>query len=708
MKNKIQSAFDMEKQQLEKIAAEIERQIKKLEEVPRYFGEDITEQALDERREQARKNLRIAEEEPFFGRLDFNVEGNDQPDEIYIGKVGVSKEASNDLMVIDWRAPVASLFYSYSGGEEEIYYISPEGKIEGDIHLKRNVVIRKQKLQRVVDTYVKGITEAGGTDEFLLYRLGDRKDNRLRDIVSTIQAEQNHIIRAEKNQPLIIQGVAGSGKTTVALHRLAYLLYHYRDHLSANQMIIFAPNRMFLDYISNVLPELGVGGIQQTTFNEWAVEVQEEQITVSDGRDELESIFSSRSNGAIMTRESGRLKGSLAYKSVIEDALDDFEKKMIPASDLKLWDGCVLSASSIKKWNEEQRHFPIAMRRNRILKRLKSWAKQKVNEMLPHERKERKKTADKQMKAYMKAWPDHSAFTFYKELYKKTRIQDFARPLQDYLPAEIIADTRKRMNKREVTAEDLPALIWIHQKLSGMDKQFIYQHLVIDEAQDFSPFHIEVLKSYVREDSFTILGDISQGIHSYRGIEKWQEFIDVFGEGNSKYVQMERSYRSTLEIIEYANRILQNMRHTSGLAKPVFRSGEPVREIKVNKTERMEKVLSILERIQRSGAHSIALVGRTAKNCAEIHERLMDEGVEASLITADQTGYQGGISVIPVYLTKGLEFDAVMMLDTDPSNYQFNDEDAKLLYVGCTRALHQLWVLYENELTPLFRTKLNL
>ncbi|WP_261130285.1 3'-5' exonuclease [Bacillus sp. Marseille-Q3570] len=704
----MQSAFDMEKQQLEKIAAEIESQIKKLEEVPRYFGEDITEQALDERREQARKNLRIAEEEPFFGRLDFNVEGNDQPDEIYIGKVGVSKEASNDLMVIDWRAPVASLFYSYSGGEEEIYYISPEGKVEGDIQLKRNVVIRKQQLQRVVDTYVKGSTEAGGTDEFLLYRLGDRKDNRLRDIVSTIQAEQNHIIRAEKNQPLIIQGVAGSGKTTVALHRLAYLLYHYRDHLSANRMIIFAPNRMFLDYISNVLPELGVGGIQQNTFNEWAVEVLGEQMTVSDGSGELESIFSSRSTVAIIARESGRLKGSLAYKDVIEEALDDFEKKMIPDSDLKLWDGCVLSVSFIKKWNEEQRHFPIAMRRNRILNRLKSWAKQQVEEMLPHERKERKKTADKQIKTYMKAWPDHSAFTFYKELYKKKTIQDFARPFQDFLSAEIIEDTRKRMNKREVSAEDLPALIWIHQKLSGMDKQFIYQHLVIDEAQDFSPFHIEVLKSNVREDSFTILGDVSQGIHSYRGIEKWQEFIDVFGEGNSNYVQMERSYRSTLEIIEYANRILQNMRHTSGLAKPVFRSGEPVREIKVTKTERMKKVLSILERIQSSGAQSIAIVGRTAKICAEIHERLMDEGIKASLITADQTGYQGGISVIPVYLTKGLEFDAVLILDTDPSNYQFNDEDAKLLYVGCTRALHQLWVLYENELTPLVRTKLNL
>ncbi|MCF6411081.1 HelD family protein [Pseudalkalibacillus salsuginis] len=704
----MQSAFDVEKQQLEQIAAEVKSQIIKLEKIPRYFGEDITEQALDDRREQARKSLRIAKEEPFFGRLDFHAKGKPGPEEVYIGKVGVTEESTNDLMVIDWRAPVASLFYSYSGGEEDIYYIAPEGRVDGDIHLKRNVVIRNQKLQRVVDAYVKGSTETRGTDEFLLYRLGDKKDNRLRDIVSTIQAEQNHIIRADKNQPLIIQGVAGSGKTTVALHRLAYLLYHYRDHLSATQMIIFAPNRMFLDYISNVLPELGVGGIQQTTFDEWAQGILEEGITVSDRAGELESIFSKGLGINQHIREAGRLKGSLAYKKVLEDALDQFEKTMVPETDLKLWEGAVLPSSTVKKWNDEQRHFPISVRRKRIMNRLKTWAQNQVGEMLPHERKERKKTADRQLKAYMKEWPDHNAFTFYKELYKKTRLQSFALPIQGYLPRGVIDDTRKRMNKKEVTSEDLPALIWIHQRLFGMDKQGTYQHVVIDEAQDFSPFHINVLSLYVTEDSFTILGDISQGIHSYKGIEKWKEFIGVFGEGKSKYVQMKRSYRSTLEIIEYANRILQNMRHTVGLAKPVFRSGEPVREIQIGRTDRTGKLISIIEQIQKSDANSIALIGRTAKDCKEVHERLTEHGIGVSLITADQTNYQGGISVIPVYMTKGLEFDAAVVLDADPDHYQLNDSDAKLLYVGCTRALHQLWVLYEDELTPLVRTKLNL
>lgn len=705
MSEKNQSAFEVEKQQLNNIAAEINDQLERLGKIPRYFGEDITEQAIDDRREQMRKNLRIAKSEPYFGRLDFQEDGKMSPDKLYIGKVGVSKDASNELMVIDWRAPVASLFYSFNGGEEDIHYDSPEGVVEGDIHLKRNVVIRNENLQRVVDSYVKGSDESGVTDEFLLYRLGDKKDNRLRDIVSTIQAEQNHIIRAEKNKPLMIQGVAGSGKTTVALHRLAYLLYHYRDHMSANQMVIFAPNKMFLDYISNVLPELGVGGIQQTTFSEWAHDILGRKFRVRDETANLNDYFSTK----LQIRDdssAGKIKGSLAFKSMIDEAFSVYERNLIPKEDLVLWDGCKIDWKLIKQWHEEQRHFPTKIRRNKIQNRLKAWIKQQVENQLPHERKERRKTADHKLRAYMKAWPDYDAFSFYKELFKKSKVLAFAQPVQQNLPVDIVEETRKRLNKKEVTDEDLPAMLWIHQKLVGKDKQFTYQHIVIDEAQDFSPFHLEVLKSNSMEDSFTILGDISQGIHSYKGIDRWQEFIDVFEEKNSQYVELKRSYRSTYEIIEYANRILENMKHTGGLAKPVFRSGDPVKEIQLDPNERVEKIKSIIQEMKGSEIDSIAIVGRTANDCEELYQSLVAVGEEeATLITADQSEYKGGISIIPVYLTKGLEFDAVIMIDADHHNYQHNDRDAKLMYVGCTRALHQLWILHEEAITPLVGTK---
>lgn len=202
--------------------SKMDEQLEKLEKVPIYYGEDIKEQVLESMRESSRKNLRIGVQEPYFGRLDFEEDGQLEPNPIYIGKVGVSDEDTMKPIVIDWRAPVASMFYSFTGGEEPAFYHSPDGLIEGNIYLKRNISIRKRELERVVDTYVKGSNDLSLADDFLLYRLGENKDNKLKDIVSTIQAEQNDIIRAEKNMPLIIQGVAGSGKTTIALHRLLF------------------------------------------------------------------------------------------------------------------------------------------------------------------------------------------------------------------------------------------------------------------------------------------------------------------------------------------------------------------------------------------------------------------------------------------------------------------------------------------------------
>lgn len=291
-----QSAYQEELQQLTKTAAEIDRQIEYLRDIPRYYGEDLTEQVLDSIRETNRLNLSIATNEPYFGRLDFQEDEKEYLIPLYIGKVGVADETTGELLVIDWRAPVSSMFYSFTGGDELASYESPEGIIQGLVYLKRNLVIRQKNLQRVVDTYVKGSENSSLGDEFLIYRLGENKDNRLRDIVSTIQTEQDRIIRSTKNKPLIIQGVAGSGKTTVALHRLAYLLYQYRENVRAEKMIIFAPTSMFLDYISNVLPELGVGGIQQTTFSDWALDLLDNEVTLVDSSDKLGQWFSLEEN----------------------------------------------------------------------------------------------------------------------------------------------------------------------------------------------------------------------------------------------------------------------------------------------------------------------------------------------------------------------------------------------------------------------------
>lgn len=223
MDDTIQSAYQEEEQRLKDTMKEVDQQLARLQSVPVYTGHDFTEQVLEAGREERRQRLSKSVKEPYFGRLDFEELGTGSSKPLYIGKVGVDREEYTDQpLVIDWRAPVASLFYSFTGGDGPAEYESPEGIIEGLVYLKRNIVIRQQILERVADTYNRDSDQPAVSDEFLVYRLGENKDNKLRDIVSTIQAEQDRIIRAARNTALIIQGVAGSGKTTVALHRLAF------------------------------------------------------------------------------------------------------------------------------------------------------------------------------------------------------------------------------------------------------------------------------------------------------------------------------------------------------------------------------------------------------------------------------------------------------------------------------------------------------
>ncbi|MEX2104373.1 MAG: 3'-5' exonuclease [Bacilli bacterium] len=701
----MQSAYQEELQRLEKTAAEIEHQLKTLQQIPRYYGDDFTEQALDNIREMKRNSLPIAVAEPYFGRLDFQEEGHAKPTPLYIGKAGVEDDRTNELLVIDWRAPVASLFYTFTGGEDAVSYESPDGIIDGLVFLKRNLVIRQQILQRVVESYVKGSDNLGVTDEFLLYRLEENKDNRLRDIVSTIQEEQDSIIRSVKNQALIIQGVAGSGKTTVALHRLAYLLYRYRENINSEKMIIFAPNSMFLDYISSVLPELGVGGIQQTTFSDWALNTLEDRVKLTDPSIRLSHWFSLDSKHPVVDDEvPGRFKGSIAFMQLLDQVLISYEECYVPSGDFVPWDGVVLSNDLVRTWfYHENKHYPLAKRRERVIARIKRWIEMELDKVWETKvQKELKKKAGQRLRSFMKTWPDHTPYTFYQLLFNNKKSQAFIPPnVISTIPESIIESSMKRFNKHEVELEDLSPLLFIHRRLYGKDSNDYFDHVVIDEAQDFSPFQVALLKEQTRGNSFTILGDLSQGIHSYQGIRSWDEFASMFEAGETAYYELVRSYRSTMEIIQFANEILDRSGETVTLAKPVFRSGDPVHVLNVSEKNRISAIIKAVQELQKSEWNTIAVIGRTADECRQIFTEIHKAGLSATIIDANQREYQGGLSVLPVYLAKGLEFDAVLLVDVDAEHYKLNADDAKLLYVGCTRALHQLSIHYAGEISPL-------
>lgn len=681
-----------EQDRLRETLSEIERQRAAIG--PVYYGDDFVEQLLEGKREETRQRLAVLGAEPYFGRLDFREHGRPEAEPLYIGKRGMDRGDTGEPYIIDWRAPVASLFYSFTGGDELVQYEAPEGTIEGEVHRKRNLQIRDQALQRVVESYVRGGDNLGIGDEFLLYRLGEKKDNRLRDIVSTIQAEQDRIIRAPRNLALIIQGAAGSGKTTVALHRLAYLLYQYQGQVKAERMVIFAPNAMFLDYISGVLPELGVGNVRQTTFAEWALDRLEGEVALAADAGEGRSWFSLGGGRPVLDdRTPGRLKGALRYKEWLDAELDRLETEFLADQDFEAWERCVLPARTIREWFDvEYRHYPLAKRRERLLGRMNRWLEMQLKEIGDARiRKDRAKTGKQRLKAFGKRLPEASPLAFYRTL--------FERP-PAWMPDEVAASTKAVLKKGAVMPEDLAALVWIHLRFHGPGETF--DHVVLDEAQDISPFQIALLNTMMAEPSFTILGDLAQGIHAYRGITRWEEFAEVFPEDRSAYHELRMSYRSTLEIIAFANRILPHTGTSLPPAQPVFRSGEPVKLVDVaSGPERIRTIVDYIADNREHGMQTISVIARTDETCRMLAAELAAAGVDARLISEGQTRYGGGVSVVPVYLAKGLEFDAVLIADADVAHYAANPQDAKLLYVACTRALHRLTLLHEGALTPL-------
>ncbi len=690
--NALSEVFRDERERLLETFSEIERQRAAIG--PVYYGDDFVEQLLEGKREETRQRMAVLGAEPYFGRLDFREHGHPQAAPLYIGKRGMDRGDTGEPYIVDWRAPVASLFYSFTGGDNAVQYEAPEGTIEGEVHRKRNLQIRDKMLQRVVESYVRGGDNLGIGDEFLLYRLGEKKDNRLRDIVSTIQAEQDRIIRAPRNLALIIQGAAGSGKTTVALHRLAFLLYQYQGQIKAERMVIFAPNSMFLDYISGVLPELGVGNVRQTTFAEWALDRLEDEVTLAADSGEGRSWFSLEGGRpALDDKVPGRLKGSLRYRDWLDAELVRLEAEYLTDADFEAWDRCVLTANLIREWFDvEYRHYPLAKRRERLLGRMNRWLEMQLKEIGDARiRKDRAKMGKQRLKAFAKRLPEASPLAFYRSLFAQA---------PEWMPDAVAASTKASLKKGTVMPEDLAALVWIHRRFHGPGEMF--DHVVLDEAQDISPFQIALLNTMMAEPSFTILGDLAQGIHAYRGIARWEEFKEVFPEDRSAYHELRMSYRSTLEIIAFANRILPHTGTSLPPAEPVFRSGEPVKLIDVaSGQERIRVIADFIADNRERGMQTIAIVARTDDNCRSLAAKLEAAGVDARLVAEGQTRYGGGVSVVPVYLAKGLEFDAVLIADADDAHYAANQQDAKLLYVACTRALHRLTLLHEGTLTPL-------
>jgi len=661
---------------------------------------------------------------PYFARIDFKAT-DFKKQKYYIGKFSLMDDKSKEPIVIDWRSPIAGIYYEGRLGEVE--YKSPQGVINGDLSLKRQFTIEAGELVDYIDIDITT------NDAFLQTSLEAGADNRLKDIASSIQAEQNRVIRADITGPLIVQGVAGSGKTTIALHRIAYLIYTYEDKFIPENFMVIAPNRLFINYISEVLPELGVERINQTTYTDFVLGLIGHKFKVINPHEKLVDLIENKlyEKEKNLLQKAATFKGSLLYKELIDKYIENLEATFLPEEDFILESHVIYSYEDIKRLFLEEYTFLPVYKRLPLIKKVLSnklkTAKQKILQEieerynkeielirysmeeseetrlklieLADERdeklKEIKSPANTIIKKYLAKFPNLDLYKYYQDIISnlESLTANFFQILDKELVQFLSKNSLELLSKKNLEFEDLAALVYLKHRLFGFDEKTEVNHVVIDEAQDFNLFQFYILKTVLSTNHFSILGDLSQGIYSYRGTKDWHEVISqVFPDTQSQFLTLEQSYRTTIEIMDLANNVIKNAQLPNViLAKPVIRHGDKPQIAEFKNTK--EIIDSITEKLAelKGKFKSAAIICKTLDDCKLVKSHLQKEGIKADILKGDEKEYHGGIVIVPSYIAKGLEFDIVFIVNIH-GEYTFNELDVKLLYVAITRAMHKLYV----------------
>lgn len=689
------------------------------------------------------KDLKImdyAQSTPYFGRIDFQENGRDEQEVIYIGKHGLHDQQREVPIVVDWRAPIADIYYS--GHSQEVFYKAPRGEIRGKLFLKRRYEISSGCLQEIYDeqTSESKIEDSlKGRGDFLIEALSRSNQGRLKEIVATIQDQQNKVIRSDMLKPLVVQGVAGGGKTTIALHRMAYLIYNNRRSIHNPNYMVVAPNRLFLNYISEILPDLGVEDVFQTTFEDWAMTIIQKKMKLTHRIDQLNDLMKCRDESGRIMATAAKIKGSILFKKVIDNLIRQLEHSIIPNHSLSIEGVEVLEAKAIYQvFITSNLHLAL---KERILK-LKEYLKNKIKsdikeyyeriEQIYEERlqsirqtstniealrpqliqiyderdekmKQFKKSIAKGVDAYIASLPPLDVFTFYKEAFQSQEIiKAFGSPVGEDLLNRAIEKITLQLKDNLYDNEDLAPLAYIKMKLFGLDDKNKYNHIVVDEAQDMDEFKLAALREVCINDSFTFVGDLSQGIYSYKGIQNWEKSMKrVFKDRDYHYHILTTSYRSTVEIVKFANEIIKKCDDLKPvLAEPVFRNGDLPSLIQCSDEAHMVlTVIKTIHHLKEEQYQSVAVICKDLTTTEKVYGLLNKKIKEVYLLTDQTTDFKEGVVIIPSYLAKGLEFDSVILWDVNEATYQLNPIDVKLLYIGATRALHKLVLLYQNNLS---------
>jgi len=683
--------------------------------------------------------LRRMQEVPYFGRIDFIEDGMPSKEQIYIGISTLTDESGDNFLIYDWRSPIASVYYDYQPGRAK--YTSPEGEIEGILERKWQYLIRGGILQSMFDT---SITIG---DEILQEVLGKGNDKHMHNIVATIQQEQNRIIRHDRGKLLIVHGAAGSGKTSAALQRIAYLLYKYRGNLNPEQIILFSPNTMFNHYVSNVLPELGEENMQQVTFQEYLDHRLSKEFHVENPYEQLEYVLTAKNTPSYHSRVASiQFKASTRFYKVIEKYRKSLELSGMLFNSIKFRGKLIVTAEQIA---ERFYHNDTSLRFPNRLEKLKDWLIKKLNDAEKVEWKKpwvqeeiellseddyqkvytylakkrgfkRESIADYEMEpkalarliVHQKLKPLRKqimAFQFVdlKGIYK----QLFSNPIQikqwidEEIPeglAEICQLTLEMLDEGNLFYEDATPFLLIKELIQGFQTNSSIKHVLVDEAQDYSPFQFEFLKRLFPLARMTVLGDFNQAIFSHaREMDDFHTVMSIFGKDDTEVMNMTRSYRSTKPIIEFTRKLIPNGERII----PFERDGErPVLTRINNHTELHHSITSKVTTLRSLGCKSIAIICKSAEESKHAFEALSNIK-DIKLLTNSSIEYEQGVVVIPSFLSKGIEFDAVIIYDA--SEQVYGDESLRrLFYTACTRAMHYLQLYSVGKPTPLLKNVL--
>lgn len=656
------------------------------------------------------RKLKLIENSPYFGRLDFFDAEMDETLNVYIGLVSLVDPKTKEHLVFDWRAPISSLFYDYGLGEA--VYHSPGGDVRGEITLKRQFKIEDKELKYMFDNSLKI------DDDVLQEMLGKRADDKMRHIVNTIQREQNQAIRDEGHDLLLVTGPAGSGKTSIALHRAAYLLYRHRDNIKSTDIVIFSPNKVFNDYISNVLPELGESNILQTTFSEYVDHTLNIDIPVESFANHMEYILS-RADVAERI-DTIRFKISSQFLNAINKLADYVETEMIKFQDVSFRGTTLFTADELKNlFTQTYAYLPPVARIQKMLRRIKyvldPLRKAEITKIIRRYEQEnanpemawqiRRKAIIqireeyKQVFEQINKWLKIDVFAIYFNLFHDEILFNRIFGEQTNKLQSIKEASQKTLKLGLIGYEDVAPILLLKGLLEGFPVVESIRHVIVDEAQDYSTFHFEIIKRLFPKATFTILGDPNQLIHPF--VEGELEKVeDHFLTNKRKTIRLSKSYRSTKQILLFCNRILGN----EMLVEPIDRSGpEPTISKVKDEGELVRKLGDRLMEIKNKDYESIAIVTKTAKEARTLHSSLKElnqaEIGRINLLENEEQPLLPGLTILPVYLAKGLEFDAVVIANVSSKVYK--KKDSKLLYTACSRALHELHLFYIDEISPL-------